>query len=94
MGLRIVVGIKWVPNTMAVRFDPKTGTLIREGVPSVVNPHDLDAVEFALSLKDKYGGEVIAITMSPPAAVKGLEHVIGMGVDKGVLVTDRAFAGL
>ena len=91
--MRIVVGIKWVPNTMAVRFDPKTGTLIRAGVPSVVNPHDLDAVEFALDMKDRYGGEVIAISMAPPSALKGLEHVMGMGVDRAILISDRAFAG-
>ncbi|MCE4621332.1 MAG: electron transfer flavoprotein subunit beta/FixA family protein [Desulfurococcales archaeon] len=91
--VRIVVGVKWVPNTQAVRFDPKTGTLIREGVPSIVNPHDLPAVELALRLKEKYGGEVIALSMAPPSAVKGLEHVIGMGVDRAVLVSDRVFAG-
>ncbi len=91
--MRIVVGIKWVPNTQAVRFDPKTGTLIRAGVPSIVNPHDFPAVELALRLRDKYGGEVIAITMAPPPAVQGLEHVLGMGVDKAILLTDRAFAG-
>lgn len=91
--MRIVVGIKWVPNTQAVRFDPKTGTLIRTGVPSIVNPHDLPAVELALRLRDRYGGEVIAITMAPPPALQGLEHVLGMGVDKAILITDRAFAG-
>ena len=91
--MRIVVGIKWVPNTQAVRFDPKTGTLIRAGVPSIVNPHDFPAIELALRLKDRYGGEVIAVTMAPPSAVQGLEHVLGMGVDKGVLLTDRKFAG-
>ncbi|MEB3772261.1 MAG: electron transfer flavoprotein subunit beta/FixA family protein, partial [Desulfurococcales archaeon] len=71
--MRIVLGIKWVPNTQAVRFDPKTGTLIREGVPSIVNPHDLDATEFALKLKDKFGGRITAITMAPPAAIMGLQ---------------------
>ena len=91
--MRIVVGIKWVPNTQAVRFDPKTGTLIRAGVPSIVNPHDFPAVELALRLRDKYGGEVIAITMAPPPARQGLEHVLGMGVDRAILLTDRAFAG-
>ena len=55
MGLNIIVGVKWVPNTQAVSIDPKTGTLIREGVPSIVNPHDLNAVELALQLKDRYG---------------------------------------
>ncbi len=93
MGLEIVVGIKWVPNTQSVNIDPKTGTLIREGVPSVVNPHDLNAVELALRLKDRYGGRVTAISMAPPGAVKGLEFVIGMGVDRGILISDRVFAG-
>ncbi len=91
--MKIVVGIKWVPNTQAVRFDPKTGTLIREGVPSIVNPHDLDAVEFALQLKDKFGGKITAISMAPPAAIMGIQHVIGMGVDDGILASDRVFAG-
>ncbi|MGB9734303.1 MAG: electron transfer flavoprotein subunit beta/FixA family protein [Conexivisphaera sp.] len=93
MGLRIAVGIKWVPNNQAVRFDEKTGTLIREGVVSVVNPHDLDAVELALRLRDRYGGSVVAMSMSPPSATKGLEHVLGMGVDEAILISDRAFAG-
>ena len=91
--MRIVVGIKWVPNTQAVRFDPKTGTLIRAGVPSIVNPHDFPAIELALRLRDMYGGEVIAISMAPPSAIQGLEHVLGMGVDKGILLSDRKFAG-
>jgi len=90
---RMIVGIKWVPNTQAVRFDPKTGTLIREGVPSIVNPHDLDAVELALKIRERYGGEIIAITMAPPPAEEGLRHIIGMGVDRAILVSDRAFAG-
>ncbi len=93
MGLEIIVGIKWVPNTTSVNIDPKTGTLIREGIPSVVNPHDLTAVEMALRLKDRYGGRVTAISMAPPSAIAGLEHVIGMGVDRGILASDRVFAG-
>lgn len=93
MPLDIIVGIKWVPNTTAVNIDPKTGTLLREGIPSIVNPHDLTAVEMALKLKDKYGGLVTAISMAPPSAISGLEHVIGMGVDKAILASDRVFAG-
>ena len=92
-GLRIVVGIKWVPNTQAVRFDPETGTLIRRGVPSIVNPHDLPAIELSLRLRDEVGGEVIAISMAPPPAVKGLELALGMGVDRAILITDRVYAG-
>ncbi|MEM1685295.1 MAG: electron transfer flavoprotein subunit beta/FixA family protein [Acidilobaceae archaeon] len=91
--MRIIVGIKWVPNTQAVRFDPETGTLIRRGVPSIVNPHDLPAIELALRLRDSAGGEVIAISMAPPPAVKGLELALGMGVDLAILVTDRVYAG-
>jgi electron transfer flavoprotein beta subunit len=85
--------MKWVPGTQSVRIDPKTGTLIREGVPSIVNPHDLPAVELALRLRDRYGGEVIAVSMSPPPAVKGLEYLVGMGVDRAILLTDRVYAG-
>ncbi len=91
--MRIVVGIKWVPNTQAVRIDPETGTLIRKGVPSIVNPHDLPAIEAALRLRDTVGGEVIAFAMAPPPAVKGLELALGMGVDRAILITDRVFAG-
>lgn len=91
--MKIIVGIKWVPNTQAVRFDPKTGTLIREGVPSIINPHDLDAVEFALKMKDKFNAHITAISMAPPAAIMGLQTVIGMGVDEGILASDRVFAG-
>jgi electron transfer flavoprotein beta subunit len=93
VGLDIIVGIKWVPNTTSVNIDPKTGTLVREGIPSVVNPHDLTAVEMALRIRDKYGGRVTAISMAPPSAIAGLEHVLGMGVDKGILASDRVFAG-
>lgn len=93
MTLRMVVGVKWVPNTQVVNIDPKTGTLIREGVPSIVNPHDLNAVELALRLKERYGGTITAVSMAPPSARMGLEFVLGMGVDRAVLVSDPAFAG-
>jgi len=92
MTLKILVFVKWVPNTTVVNVDPVTGTLIREGVPSIMNPHDLNAVELALELKEASGGTVTAMAMSPPAAKSGLEFLIGMGVDNGILVTDRAFA--
>jgi electron transfer flavoprotein beta subunit len=61
-------------------------------VPSIINPHDLDAVELALRLKEKHGGTVTAMAMSPPAAKSGLEFLIGMGVDRGVLISDRVYA--
>jgi len=92
MPINIIVCVKWVPNTSMVNVDPVTGTLIREGVPSIINPHDLNAVEFALALREKYGGTTTVVAMSPPAARAGLEFLVGMGVDRGVLITDRAFA--
>ncbi len=93
MGLNIIVAVKWVPNTQIVNIDPKTGTLIREGIPSIINPHDLNAVETALQLKEKYGGTVTAISMAPMSARAGLEFIIGMGVDRAILISDRVFAG-
>ncbi len=93
MGLDIIVGIKWVPNTTSVNIDEKTGTLIRTGVPSIINPHDMDALELALKMKDRYGGTVTVITMAPPHAKMGLEHAIGMGADKAILISDKVFAG-
>lgn len=93
MPLNIILPVKWVPNTMAVSIDPKTGTLVREGVPSIVNPHCLTAAEFALRLRDRYGGSITAITMAPPSALTGLEHLVGMGIDRAILITDKVFAG-
>ncbi len=93
MPLNIIVPIKWIPNTSSVNIDPKTGTLIRTNVPSIINPPDLNAIEAALRLRDKYGGMITAMSMSPPSALLGLEHAIGMGVDKAYLLTDRTFAG-
>jgi len=93
MGLDIILLFKYIPNTNTVNVDPNTGTLIREGVPSIVNPPDLDAAEFALRLREKYGGKVTAMIMAPPSAVKGIEFLLGMGVDEGVLITDRAYGG-
>lgn len=91
--MNMVVGIKWVPDTADVRFDPVRGTLIREGVESIINPPDLNAIELALSLKEKYGGRVYVISMAPPAALKGLKMAVAMGADKAILLTDRRFAG-
>lgn len=82
-----------VPLSTAIKIDPRTGTLVREGVPLSTNQWDRDAVEFALKLRDKYGGEVIAISMAPPSGIPALESLIGMGVDRAILATDRLFAG-
>jgi len=89
----IIVCIKQVPDTTEVKINPETNTLVREGVPSIVNPFDENAVEAALQLKEKHGGTVTVITMGPPQAAEALKTTIAMGVDNVVLVSDRAFAG-
>lgn len=91
--MRFVVCVKQVPDTTEVRVDPETNTLIREGVPAIVNPLDLYAVEEALILKEQAGGEVIAISMGPPQAEEALREVISMGIDKAILISDPRFAG-
>jgi electron transfer flavoprotein beta subunit len=88
-----VVCIKQVPDTTDVKIDPKTNTLMREGVQSIVNPFDMYAIEEALRLREKHGGTVTAITMGPPQAEAALREAIAMGVNTGILVSDRAFAG-
>jgi electron transfer flavoprotein beta subunit len=91
--MKVFVCIKQVPGISEVRIDPKTNTLIREGIPSIVNPHDKHAVELALTIKEKHGAEVIALSMGPPQAEEALREMLSMGVDKAYLLTDRAFAG-
>jgi electron transfer flavoprotein beta subunit len=91
--LKIFVCIKQVPGVSEVKIDPDTNTLVREGVLSVVNPNDQNAIELALTLKEKHGAEVIALSMGPPQAEEILRQALAMGVDKGFLLTDRAFAG-
>ena len=91
--MNIVVCIKQVPDTTEVKINPQTGTLIREGVPSIMNPDDKGGLEFALPLKDKYGAHVTVITMGLPQAEAILREALAMGVDRAILLTDRAFAG-
>jgi electron transfer flavoprotein beta subunit len=91
--MRIIVPIKQVPETNAVRMDEETGTMIREGVEAIVNPLDLYAIEAALQLRDACGGEIIGISMGPPKAVSALREAISMGLDGGVLLSDKRFAG-
>jgi len=91
--VNIVVCIKQVPETTDVRVDPKTNALIREGVKSIVNPFDENAVEAALQLKEAHGGKVTVITMGPPQAEEALRHTIAMGADEAILLTDAAFRG-
>ena len=91
--LHIVVCIKQVPDSREIRIDPKTNTLIRQGVPAIVNYFDLHGLEEALRIKDEHGARVTVVTMGPPSAEKALKLCVSMGADEGVLVSDRAFAG-
>ena len=91
--MNIVVCLKQVPDTTEVKIDPKTGTLIREGVTSIINPDDKNALEEALVIKDKTGAKVTLISMGPPQAEKALREALAMGADEAILISDRAFAG-
>lgn len=91
--MRIVVCIKQVPAISEVSIDPETKRLKREGVKSTLNPFDLYAIEAALQLREKLGGEVIAVSMGPKQAEWSVREALAIGVNKGVLLCDRAFAG-
>lgn len=91
--MNIIVCIKQVPDTTNVRINPETNTLIREGVASIINPFDMYAIEEGVRLKERFGGKVTALTMGPPQAETALREAISLGVDEGILVSDRAFAG-
>ena len=91
--MNIIVCIKQVPDTTEVKLDPKTGTLIRDGVPSIINPDDKAGLELALDLKDKYNAKVTVITMGPQQAEIVLREAYAMGADRAILLTDRKFAG-
>lgn len=91
--MKIIVCIKQVPDTAEVRINPETNTLMREGVPSIINPYDTHAIEAGLQIREKVEGKVTVITMGPPQAESALRDAISMGVDDAVLLTDRAFAG-
>jgi len=91
--MKIIVCIKQVPDTAEVRINPETNTLIRDGVPSIINPYDTHAVEAGLQIRERTGGSVTVLTMGPPQAEEALKEAISMGADDAVLLTDRAFAG-
>lgn len=91
--MHIVVCIKQVPDSAQIRVHPVTNTIMRQGVPSIINPYDLFALEAALSLRDRYGGEVTVLTMGPPMAEDALRKALTFGADRAVLLTDRFFAG-
>ena len=89
--LKILVCVKQVPDVDLMKMDPETGTLIRAGVPTILNPLDANALSAAIKMKETYGGEVTLITMGPPMAESTLRECLAVGADKAILVTDRAF---
>ncbi|MBL8574541.1 MAG: electron transfer flavoprotein subunit beta/FixA family protein [Hyphomicrobiaceae bacterium] len=91
--MHIVVCIKQVPDSAQIRVHPVTNTIMRQGVPTIINPYDLFALEEALRLRDKFGGEVTVLTMGPPMAEDSLRRALTYGADRAVLLTDRFFAG-
>lgn len=91
--MKILVCVKQVPGSNNVEVDPVTGVLKRNGVSSKINPYDLYAIETALTLAEKYGGQVESITMGPPQAKQVIEETICMGATKGTVLSDRKFAG-
>jgi electron transfer flavoprotein alpha/beta subunit len=91
--VRIVVCIKQVPDTADIRINPETNTLMREGVPSIINPFDLNALEAGIRIREQTGGKVTVLTMGPPQAEAALREALSMGADEAVLLSDRAFAG-
>lgn len=91
--MHIVVCIKQVPDSAQIRVHPVTNTIMRQGVPTIINPYDLFALEEALRLRDRLGGKVTVLTMGPPMAEDSLRKALGYGADAAILLTDRAFAG-
>ncbi len=91
--MNIIVLMKQVPDTTEIKIDPKTGTLIREGVESIINPDDRHAIELAVSLKGDHGGKCTILSMGPPQAIDAISEALGMGIDEGILLTDTNFAG-
>ncbi len=91
--MNIVVCIKQVPETTEVRVDPETNALIREGVKSIINPVDENAIEAALQLRDAHGGKATVVTMGPPQAEDALRQALAMGADDAILLSDPASRG-
>ncbi|VTZ27037.1 Protein FixA [Methylocella tundrae] len=91
--MHILVCIKQVPDSAQIRINPVTQTIMRQGVPTIINPYDLFSLEEALRLREKHGGEVTVLTMGPPMASESLRKALAIGADRAVLLTDRLFAG-
>jgi len=95
-GMRIIVCLKPVPDPKQwsqLRLNPETKTLVREGIPNVINPLDKRALEAALQLRERRGGEVVVLSMAPPHVVPVLREALAMGADRSILLSDMAFAG-
>jgi electron transfer flavoprotein beta subunit len=91
--VKVVVCLKQVPGTTQVKIDPQTNTLIRRGIENIINPLDAYALEEGVRLKERYGGQVTAISMGPPQAEAALREAISLGADEAILLSDTAFAG-
>ena len=91
--MKIVVCVKQVPDTNEVKLDPVTGTLIRDGIPSIMNPDDKAGLEAALAIKDRMDATISVVSMGPPQADSVLREALAMGADEAYLITDRAFGG-
>ncbi|MFN2280986.1 MAG: electron transfer flavoprotein subunit beta/FixA family protein [Anaerolineales bacterium] len=91
--VHFLVSVKQVPDTTNIRIDPETGSMIRKGVPAILNPYDAHAVAAAAEWRKKLNGKLTVITMGPPAAELALKECIEMGADRGILISDRKFAG-
>ena len=91
--LNIVACIKQVPDTTQVRIDPETNTLVREGIPAIINPFDMAAIEAAVQLKESYGGKCTMLAMGPPMAADALQKALSWGADRAILLSDRALVG-
>jgi electron transfer flavoprotein beta subunit len=91
--MHTIVLIKQVPDTTEIKIDPKTGSLIRQGVESIINPDDRHAIELAVTLKERYGGKSTVISMGPPQAIDAISEALAMGIDQGILLTDKHLGG-
>ncbi len=91
--MNILVCIKQVPDSAQIRVHPVTNTIMRQGVPTIINPYDLFSLEAALALRDQVGGTVTVLTMGPPMAEESLRKALAYGADRAILLTDRFFAG-
>lgn len=91
--MHFVVCLKQVPDTSEVRIDPVTNTLMRQGVPSIINPYDVHGLEEAICQKEKMGGKVTIVSMGPSQAAEALKKAMTFGADRAILLSDRAFGG-